>query len=186
MSQKVTAKNLQYNSSLPPFLARLRGQEAESRAHGGPDPILASQRRIGKPRSASAEAEDEPLVVDERGEVVNLAAMNEDNDHTQEKAGEEGEGDKADKGTGEGPATEEKKDDLTKSKKKRKLGKVIGGRDEDDEDENERSDKAKLQTETTKKEVVETGTGKKEGGAGNKKKKAKKIKLSFGDDEEEG
>ncbi|KAK4448966.1 hypothetical protein QBC34DRAFT_406434 [Podospora aff. communis PSN243] len=71
MSQKITPKNLQYNSSLPPFLARLRGETAPSE-FDGPDPILAGRRRPAKPRSGSAEAEDAPVVVDERGEVVDV------------------------------------------------------------------------------------------------------------------
>ncbi len=69
MSQKVTSKNLTYDNSLPPFLARLRGQQT---AHGGPDPILAAHRRPNQKRSASEEAEDAPVVVDEDGNVISL------------------------------------------------------------------------------------------------------------------
>ncbi|KAI0437620.1 hypothetical protein F4803DRAFT_141940 [Xylaria telfairii] len=69
MSQKITSKNLTYDNSLPPFLARLRGQQT---AHSGPDPILAAQRRPGQKRSASEEAEDAPVVIDEDGNVVYL------------------------------------------------------------------------------------------------------------------
>ncbi|KUI62324.1 hypothetical protein VP1G_09459 [Cytospora mali] len=68
MSQKITGKNLQYDQTLPPFLARLKGQHiADSES---PDPILASRRRAAKPRSASEEAEDAPLIVDDDGNVV--------------------------------------------------------------------------------------------------------------------
>lgn len=69
MSQKITAKNLTYDNALPPFLARLRGEQSARR---GPDPILAAQRRPGQKRSASEEAEDAPVVVDEDGNVVYL------------------------------------------------------------------------------------------------------------------
>ncbi|KAF7558331.1 hypothetical protein G7046_g5824 [Stylonectria norvegica] len=69
MSNKITAKNLSYDTSLPPFLAALRAQAA---GVSGPDPILAAQRRAAKKRSSSEEAEDNPLVVDEDGNVVDL------------------------------------------------------------------------------------------------------------------
>ncbi|KAM7207413.1 protein of unknown function (DUF4604) domain containing protein [Naviculisporaceae sp. PSN 640] len=186
MSQKITAKNLQYNTSLPPFLARLRGQEAESRAHGGPDPMLAGHRRIGKPRSASAEAEDAPLVVDERGEVVNLGDLNksEEEDENGEKAVDTEEGKKGKEEVAGG-------NDITKSKKKRKLGKVIGAGDGDEEEEendkqsnDKKTDKQTLKSEKSTKTEAREGDGKKETSTGNKKKKAKKIKLSFGDEEE--
>ena len=57
MSQKVTSKNLSYNSSLPPFLAALRAQAGGA---PGPDPILANQRRSAKKRSSSEESLSRP------------------------------------------------------------------------------------------------------------------------------
>ncbi|KXJ97639.1 hypothetical protein Micbo1qcDRAFT_156591, partial [Microdochium bolleyi] len=71
---KINARNLTYDGTLPPFLARLHGQHsAASDRDGGPDPMLAARRRPGgKKRSASEEAEDAPLVVDEQGNVVSL------------------------------------------------------------------------------------------------------------------
>ncbi|CAI4219004.1 unnamed protein product [Parascedosporium putredinis] len=58
MSQKFNAKNLSYNSSVPPFLAALKAQASGSSS--SPNPLLAGQRRHGVKRSASADAEDAP------------------------------------------------------------------------------------------------------------------------------
>lgn len=68
MSSKITAKNLSYGSKLPPFLAALHAQAAG--ASPGPGPLGANQRRPAKQRSASDEAEDAPLVVDDDGNAV--------------------------------------------------------------------------------------------------------------------
>lgn len=185
MPPKITAKNLQYNQILPPFLAKLRGEEANARSHGGPDPILAAQRRIGKPRSASAEAEDAPLVVDEHGNVVDLAALEDGADEggdgtgTNPAAGEEE--NKSEGPSKEGPDKEGKKEEsgISGLKKKRKLGKVVGAERDDEHDEEGGSKKA-----TATEKSSSSSTKPKSGN--DKKKKTKKIKLSFYDDEEEG
>ncbi|KAI1111515.1 hypothetical protein F5Y14DRAFT_306268 [Nemania sp. NC0429] len=144
MSQKITAKNLTYDNSLPPFLARLRGQQQAARG-GGPDPILAAQRRPGQKRSASEEAEDAPVVVDEHGNVVDLddgqlegegegeghssrqepSAINNNNDEDEEGEGEER--DAAQRRDGE----KEKVASIGASRK-RKVGRVIGEEQPDD------------------------------------------------------
>ena len=139
---------------------------------------------MGKPRSASAEAEDAPLVVDEHGNVVDLAAMENGEDGGDEVAGEE-----IKKVEGTSKEDEEKKGEsgVSALKKKRKLGKVIGaGRDEEDEDEVEGGSKKGDGTKASTKATVGDKSGTKTKSGNDKKKKAKKIKLSFGDDEEEG
>ncbi|KAK1831460.1 hypothetical protein QBC39DRAFT_391237 [Podospora conica] len=166
---KITNKNLSYNTALPPFLARLRGEAGGGSSYAdGPDPILAARRRPVKPRSGSAEAEDAPTVVDaETGEVVSGGPKGEE-----EVPKEEGEG-----GAGK---TEGVKVGEGLVKRKRKVGRVVGAeRDEDDGEGGGRGEKVKEGGKGR-----DEGKGKSEGkvkGAG--KKKAKKIKLSFGDEE---
>lgn len=186
---KITSKNLSYDQSLPPFLARLRGQQT-SDTHN-PDPILAARRRPGRIRSASEEAEDAPVVVDEEGNVVQL------------EAGQLGEDGTPSNGeviattsnpTEDSAATHEKEKKKVASigaTKKRKVGKVIGG---DDEEQGRDGSKyvddaiAKAVKETKKlanvppsKEQPKPSVSKPAEKTG--KKKAKKIKLSFGDDD---
>ncbi|KAK7967313.1 uncharacterized protein PG986_001590 [Apiospora aurea] len=208
MSDKITAKNLSYDQTLPPFLARLRGHQAPD---GGPDPILAARRRTARVRTASEEAEDAPLVLDEAGNVVDM------------KAGElpDVDGDDGNATEGNKPAPEAKKATTTESadgeqegentaketaaatigaSKKRKVGRVIGA-DDDEKDEREvsravkaakaiaggggNSDKRKEEEEEEEGKTAAAAatptTNPKPSGGG--KKKAKKIKLSFGDDE---
>ncbi|KAJ9144734.1 hypothetical protein NKR19_g6368 [Coniochaeta hoffmannii] len=179
MSQKISAKNLQYDTTLPPFLARLRGQAQEA-SGDGPDPLLVRNRRHAKPRSGSAEAEDAPLVVDEGGNVV--AGMRVGADGTVvaetkggEKAGEEGEeedGDKGDGGNKGGVRENDKAVAGIGAGKKRKVGKVVGGGDEEEEGAEGREDAKK----DGDKEAKSAATKK-------KKKVVKKIKLSFRDDD---
>lgn len=69
MSGKIKSKDLSYDSALPPFLQRLHDQKA------GRGDVDRHEREIARPkraRDADADAEDESVVVDERGEVVNL------------------------------------------------------------------------------------------------------------------
>ncbi|PSR80419.1 hypothetical protein BD289DRAFT_374043 [Coniella lustricola] len=162
MSQKITGKNLHYDQSLPPFLARLKGQHAAATADA-PDPILASHRRAAKKRSASEEAEDAPLVVDDEGNVV--AGL---------KAGPQ----RGETLTGDGEVGADKEKmgvAAIGASKKRKAGRVIGGGAEDDHDDPDASSSKN----EAKKKPVSTGTTDSAKG----KKKAKKIKLSFGDDD---
>ncbi|RCI16452.1 hypothetical protein L249_2479 [Ophiocordyceps polyrhachis-furcata BCC 54312] len=65
----MSSSKLRYDAALPPFLAALRAQAVES---GGPDAQASARRRVGHKRSASEEAEDGPLVVDERGHAVDV------------------------------------------------------------------------------------------------------------------
>ncbi|POS72790.1 hypothetical protein DHEL01_v208819 [Diaporthe helianthi] len=180
MSNKITGKNLHYDQSLPPFLARLKGQHAAD--PDSPDPILASRRRQAKPRSASQEAEDAPLIVDDDGNVlahVEVAADGTITTNRQADAGDGGnegsmetggekDGGKDAKGVAVGH-----KAAMIGASKKRKLGKVVGAED-DMQDKGsiglQKQDGAAKVDDKTKAPVKA-------------KKKAKKIKLSFGDDD---
>lgn len=172
MAQKITSKNLSYDDSLPPFLARLRNQHAASSTE--PDPILASRRRAAKPRSASEEAEDGPLVVDEEGVVVSGVTVGKDGVVTEEKEGleTEGDGEVAEK---EGKGKEEKVAAIGAGRK-RKIGKVVGGGAEEEE-------KGPPKVATTVTENIKEKKKEKNKELPKGKKKAKKIKLSFGDED---
>ncbi|RFU79386.1 hypothetical protein TARUN_2841 [Trichoderma arundinaceum] len=177
MSQKINSKNLSYNSSLPPFLAALRAQASGA---SGPDPILSAQRRGGKKRSSSEEAEDVPLIVDENGNAIEDIKVNKDGT-VQESANEETNDDKKD-GDPETEQSKANKDEPETTKasiggRKRKVGKVIG----ENADSAAPGDSAageKNEAASKDEKDAEQATNRKT------KKKAKKIKLSF--DEEEG
>ncbi|PHH61939.1 hypothetical protein CDD80_1413 [Ophiocordyceps camponoti-rufipedis] len=66
-----TNNQLRYDDTPPPFLARLRAQ-AKAEGGSGPDPLAAGRRRAGQKRSASEEAEDAPVIVDEHGHALHL------------------------------------------------------------------------------------------------------------------
>ncbi|KAI2630423.1 hypothetical protein GGS21DRAFT_524134 [Xylaria nigripes] len=211
MSQKINSKNLTYDNSLPPFLARLHGQRT---AQTGPDPILASHRRPGQKRSASEEAEDAPLVVDEDGNAVDLstgpdgeAEAVEARGKVEEQAELPTEGDSA----AEAQETQKEKVAGIGATRKRKVGRVIGEERSDDEESAKRgrrnadNDKARIAkasadvrrllgedaaSDGSKGAKVKDDSGRKsEGGSrvkSAKKKTAKKIKLSFGDNDDNG
>lgn len=191
---KITGKNLSYDQTLPPFLARLRGQQTSNSQ--SPDPILAARRRPGHVRSASEEAEDAPVVVDEEGNVVQLEAGQSVEDGIDVARGTS----KTEHGENKDGSADDTKEEREKEKvagigaaKKRKVGRIIGGGDDDDdaaaEDGSNGIDAAiakavktvdKLTNELPRerpKQNSSLSSGK------SAKKKAKKIKLSFGDDE---
>ncbi|KAH6839554.1 hypothetical protein B0I37DRAFT_236425 [Chaetomium sp. MPI-CAGE-AT-0009] len=195
MSQKISAKNLQYNSTLPPFLARLRGENPSGADRDGPDPILAGRRRAVKPRSGSAEAEDAPLVVDDHGNAVDVTVGADGS--VKEKESASTEHPKPDASPAEDtPAadvsakTGEKLADIGGQRKKRKIGKVIGAEadEEDTEDKSGKNDKDRKvgRPKTGNATAAEDAARKDDSAADSKtktKKKAKKIKLSFDDNE---
>ena len=176
MAEKFNAKNLSYNSALPPFLAALRAQNP-SLGSGAADPLLAANRRHRAKRSGSAEAEDGPVVVDAEGNVV--------------EARLEGDGTVKYEGGAEGGEDEgEESDGGKKAEKaglvgrKRKARVVGAGQEEDDEPaakSGKRADGGKVEkVKNEKKDKDEeadelTSQSKKRV----KGKKAKKIKLSF-------
>ncbi|KAL6859529.1 hypothetical protein J3F83DRAFT_749279 [Trichoderma novae-zelandiae] len=176
MSQKINAKNLSYNSSLPPFLAALHAQASGAT---GPDPILSAQRRGAKKRSGSEEAEDAPLVVDEHGHALEDLRVNKDGTVEETAANGEGGGDKETRGGNPDAATKSEGEPAKASigGRKRKVGKVIGDEAQDGADG---SSSAKTKNETSTKD---TGDGDQQANNRKTKKKAKKIKLSFDEDE---
>ncbi|KAI9159045.1 hypothetical protein HJFPF1_07052 [Paramyrothecium foliicola] len=166
MSQKITSKNLSYDTSLPPFLAALKAQAAGA---SGPDPLLAANRRSGKKRSGSEEAEDVPLVVDEHGNVVTVE-VDKDGEITKQPVDESS--NDAQKDTSSTKEDGDKADTDTKASiggRKRKVGRVIGEAADEPDNNNVKSKK-------DEKEAAELPKDKKT------KKKAKKIKLSFDED----
>ncbi|KAK0385949.1 hypothetical protein NLU13_7124 [Sarocladium strictum] len=173
MSQKITSKNLSYSSSLPPFLAALHAQAGNST---GPDPLLARQRRAVKKRSASEEAEDVPLVLDEDGNAVDVevgkdGTVKEKEKESSVKRGEEGETET------DIPNSKKEEAKLGFGARKRKTGKIVG----DDAGEDEvKAESSKQGTRSAPSQSDQASTQSKEK---RPKKKAKKIKLSF--DEED-
>lgn len=180
MSQKISGKNLHYDTTLPPFLARLRGEAAAVRGGDGPDPLLARNRRHAAPRSGSAEAEDAPLVVDEEGNVVAGMRVGADGAVTQKEKEEEETGAEriaGEEGSKKDGADKDKEDVKEKEKiagigggKKRKAGKLVGAEDGDDKVGDKAGSKGDRDGDVKAAPPA-------------KKKKAKKIKLSFGDDD---
>jgi hypothetical protein len=160
--QKITSKNLSYDTSLPPFLARLKAQAGSS---SGPDPLLAGNRRSAKKRSGSEEAEDIPLVVDEDGNVVSVE-VDKDGEITRQPVDEAAQKDGEAVKEGEKQETEAK---ATIGGRKRKVGRVVGDAAE------EQDAKATKATKDDDKDAEPPKDRK-------PKKKAKKIKLSFDED----
>ncbi|EGS17881.1 uncharacterized protein CTHT_0072390 [Thermochaetoides thermophila DSM 1495] len=192
------AKNLQYHSAPPPFLARLKGEASCIYDPSRPDPILVSNRRAAKPRSASEEAEDLPVVVDERGEVVEGVVVGKDGDFKGMKGEDKGEVDMKSRerveGQGEGEGNMGEKKGVVASigagraGKKRKARVVGGGVDDEGDKDDKRGDgdnkKREVKTGKTSEKADEEGAKSEVGTAKPAKmKKAKKIKLSFGEDE---
>ncbi|KAF6812465.1 hypothetical protein CSOJ01_05170 [Colletotrichum sojae] len=163
MSDKITSKNLSYDTKIPPFLRALHAQAAGNAS--GPDPILSQRRRAGKKRSESEEAEDAPLVVDEDGNVVDVR-VGKDGDVDEDALKKDGGADKNEEEAKE--KREAEKVAGIGASKKRKAGKVIGEGAEDAKDDGKEE----------REEKGEESAKKKAG-----KKKGKKIKLSFDEPE---
>ncbi|KAG5970890.1 hypothetical protein E4U58_000500 [Claviceps cyperi] len=176
MPEKITSKNLSYNSSLPPFLQRLHAQAGGAT---GPNPILAAQKRSVKKRSSSEEAEDAPLVVDEHGDSVAVQFEKDGTIREVERKADPAKplDDEHDESAIKSNATTVKtvaEKTSSMGARKRKIGKVIGqgyseagAKTEDVQDRNnaDRKDKAQVDKKGKKKAVT------------------KKIKLSFQEDE---
>ncbi|KAL1590294.1 hypothetical protein WHR41_01020 [Cladosporium halotolerans] len=173
MSGKIKSKDLQYDSTLPPFLQRMRAQNSGYGDDRDPD---RHERPLARPKKAkNPDDDDGPTVVDESGETISK-----DEYEKQLKGKEEGEEDGGNvtgelKGDGKpeasgalppdgGPRVEQKVTDGAATKK-RKVGKVVG----DDAEEESKGD-------AVGKSAVEKASKK-------AKKKAKPIKLAFEDDE---
>jgi len=171
---KITPKNLSYDSTLPPFLARLQAAPQERNEF--------QAARPKKPRTAEDEAEDEPVYFDEgSGETLTRKEWEEkENAEEAEKADVEDDGLKSAEKK-EGGETKESKEKIAAIgvSKKRKVGKVVGGDEEEDGD-------TSVASKQPKKASKPEGESKKADAAKNKgktAKKGKKIKLSFGDED---
>lgn len=173
MSGKIKSKDLQYDSSLPPFLQRLRAQNSGYGEGGDPD---RHERPLARPKKAKNPDEDDgPTVVDETGETISkedyekqLKGSAEGEDEGGNITGElKGDGQPEASGalpTDSGSRVEQKVTDGT-AMKKRKVGKVIGDGENDDAQDNA-PEKGPVQKPAKK-----------------AKKKAKPIKLAFEDEE---
>jgi len=186
---KINPKNLHYDTSLPPFLARLQAQNTNQ--DGRQDYHAA---RPKKPRDEDADREDEPVYFDEKsGETLTKGEW-EEREKFEGGGGvlaEEGEGEpdgEGREGDGETKMKDEKEKEKEKEKvaaiggaRKRKAGKVIGSVG-DDEDQGAQERPAKKIT-TDEKTTSSTKTAEKKKGTSKPAKKAKKVALSFGDEE---
>ncbi|KAL5627232.1 hypothetical protein BROUX41_003385 [Berkeleyomyces rouxiae] len=163
MSQR-SYKNLSYTAAVPPFLARLRGQNPGASSADGPDPILAARRRpAGVKRSASEEAENAPVVLDEDGNAAcaDIAAdgtvsMKPNTGGSGAEEGKEKTGDDDQQTEASESSKKQETAAIGSPGRKRRAAKVVGADDDND-------DQSKDKNGSTKQ----------------KKKKAKKIKLSF-------
>jgi hypothetical protein len=171
---KITPKNLSYDSTLPPFLARLQANNNSTSRDGRHEFSIA---RPKKERSKEDQAEDEPLYFNEEtGESLTVAEWEAREKETEENDKDNGRGKVG--GTEDGDKDTRKEGKESKEKlaaiggsKKRKAGKVVAaGEDEDD-----------VFKEAVAVVEKKSSTPKSEGKKA--KKKAKKVKLSFGDDE---
>ncbi|KAE8451503.1 hypothetical protein EG329_003576 [Mollisiaceae sp. DMI_Dod_QoI] len=169
---KITPKNLSYDSTLPPFLARLQANNSSR-----DDRHEFAIARPKKARNPEDEAEDEPVYFDEKsGETLTKSEWEareaaEDGEKADEEGTTEGMEDAVNKEKAEGgKGGKDKKEENIASigvGKKRKVGKIVGGEEDKtavDEKKTPRQEGKKLEK-------------------GKASKKGKKIKLSFGDDE---
>lgn len=185
------SKNLQYTSTEPAFLQRLRAQQFS----GGADPDR-HERQIARPRLAKRGKDDDDdddddaptYVLDESGDAVSKEeweamvarqkggegkedgemhkATGDDVTGMSEKEKNK-DGDKEEKEKGV-EATRSKKQEVTEvgqAQKKRKVARVVGG-DEEEDEKNKEDNTNDTATKPLAKKV---------------KKKAKPVKLSFGD-----
>ncbi|KAK5122157.1 hypothetical protein LTR85_004403 [Meristemomyces frigidus] len=170
MSGKIKAKDLSYDSTLPPFLQRLHDKNA---GRGDTD---RHERALARPRKEKdPNDDDEPTVIDESGETLTKGELAKLTDV--EPAGDAGgsvtgevDDDAAPKASGALPDAEhagkraEQRVTDGAASKKRKAAKVVG-----DEDPNA--------------EKPEAANNNEKKAAKKPKKKAKPIKLAFDDGE---
>ncbi|KAG9246496.1 hypothetical protein BJ878DRAFT_496846 [Calycina marina] len=157
---KFQAKNLHYNNTLPPFLARLQANKSDRADYQAPRPKKA--------RNPEDEAEDEPVYFDEESGDTLTKDEWEKRDAEKEKFEESGEK-KGEEGVDEREEVKEmEKVAVIGTSRKRKAGKIVGG----DEEEDGGKEEVRKGEEEGKKAVKVKPA-----------KKGKKVKLSFGDDE---
>jgi hypothetical protein len=172
---KITPKNLHYDSTLPPFLARL---QANNDTRDGRHEFHAARPK--KARNPEDEAEDEPVYFNEEtGETLTKKEW-EAKEETAKEVGIKGEESEVKDTMADGNETvaevKEGKEKLAAigGGKKRKAGKIVAGDEEGPGPASVKSGAA-------------SGGVNRVGGKVEKGKvparKVKKIKLSFGDDE---
>lgn len=173
MSDKIKSKDLSYDSSLPPFLQRLRDQNA---GRGDTD---RHERPIARPKKSKDPNEDDgPTVVDESGETLSKDEVEkltkQPEPGIEDTENVKGELDPATEPKASGALPDTKSSDKTvtdgTATKKRKVAKAIG---EDDDDEEVATEKPKDGAEKNVTKSVKKA-----------KKKAKPVKLAFDDEEE--
>lgn len=188
MPPKITPKNLSYDTTLPPFLQKLqnnydRGVEGRDGRHEN----ALLRVRPKRARNAEEEEEDEPVYVDEEGNVVGKEGL------VEEGVKVEGEDD-GEKGGGEKVEEEDEKDDtisnpkakenlvsIGKNTKKRRIGKVIGDdMDTDPIATTSTSTSTTTATKSTKTKKVKSSTSISKPGFG---KAPRRPVMSFGDEE---
>jgi hypothetical protein len=164
---RITPKNLQYDGTLPPFLAKLQANN-----NSRDDRHEFHVARPKKQRTAEDEAEDEPVYFDEgTGETLTKTEWEEKDKAEEDEAKEVGKDALGVEGKDEVKSKESKeKVAAIGASKKRKVGKVIGVEEGGD------------LKEESKTEMLDSGS-KAESKSKPLKKSKKKIKLSFGDDE---
>ena len=193
MDQKFKAKDLSYDSALPPFLQRLRALHSSNTADGRHE---RPQSRPKRGRAEEDEEEDEPTYVAEDGTTMTHAEMMEMGMNGQANARNAEDAMDVDtpeldtmrsnssgeREIGRGTMGREKeKLAAIGAGRRRKVGRVVGAelspdsrgasRDRSEPTENQMRD---LETEAVTAPIA----------APKPKKKMKKVKLSFGDDEE--
>ena len=182
------AKNLQFSAPEAPFLASLRSQGDGDAERGIPRAGVYGQGRR-RMQKRDVDGEDEPLVVDEQGNQVDLGAM--------ERADEGDGGDVKDGQSDAVEGAENVDEGVERSQeggevkfgagRKRKAGKVVGAEVGDEGDEEGGSAKVGVKDEMGRdvRSVDETkvkGEQKKDGKMTKSvKSKRKKIALSFND-----
>jgi len=172
------AKDLEYDKHEPAFLRRMRGE------YGGLDGRHNVQiARPKKDRLKTGDDDDDPVIVDEQGELVEKSEFErrqkQGEDHDQQPGAEEVKHDGEVTGK-EQPSERQKVTEIGSSGtlKKRKAAKVVGAED-DDGDKGAGVTGSKLEEAETDGEIKVA----KKKDAGVTKKKGKKIKLSFDEPE---
>lgn len=167
---KITPKNLHYDSSLPPFLARL---QANNNSNDGRHEF--SIARPKKARNVDEEAENEPVYFNEEsGETLTKSEWEaREAEDAEEEVGE------AERSESKVAIKSEGKEKVAAigASKKRKAGKVVGAEDDDVKT-------VEMKPKKSSSAAGESKAVKPEGKKGDKPKpgkKAKKIKLSFDD-----
>lgn len=177
---KITPKNLSYDSSLPPFLARLQANNASP--SGRHEYAVA---RPKKARTAEDEAEDEPVYFNEEsGETLTKSEWEEREKEQDLEPSELADGEGKEDRVAEGKEKEERIAGIGGSRK-RKAGKVVGAEEDEGPAYEKAREHVKKASKVPEKSEGKKGDSKMEVGPKKpvKKKGGKKIKLSFGDDE---